>query len=383
MPRRRRPDIGRRSRTNARKHASRAKRTHDQRERDKEKNRIHMSKYRSRVNKNEEDRLRMQRIRAYQKQKQRARHNAIERSRRRSAPSNMATLSNEKSKEEEYNADKNGETTVGMIILDPLDIKEDALDPKASTLQLSALIDTGFSATEAGRRLGIPRTTAQGWACRYCNFGELGRRPGSGRLRVSTREQDEAAELFWRTLPALLDGDNAFEMKYVTNEETTFESIENGTCIKQEIPGADGNYVNLAENPTSSNKDMVIKDEVISEEVNPNCNISDYEDISNETLTENASKRSSFHFSTDCTKGLQTKKPKQKNVCEMDKLMQSAMDGLQILQNHLNRPNYDDIDAFMHYIAAELRELKNPLNLMEAKQSISNVVYELRKRDIE
>ena len=59
-------------------------------------------------------------------------------------------------------------------------------------LQLVALIDAGFSATEAGRRLGIPRTTTQGWARRYRNFGEVGRRPGSGRPRVSTREQDEA-----------------------------------------------------------------------------------------------------------------------------------------------------------------------------------------------
>lgn len=63
---------------------------------------------------------------------------------------------------------------------------------RGQRLQLVALIDAGFSATEAGRRLGIPRTTAQGWARRYRNFGEVGRRPGSGRPRVSTREQDEA-----------------------------------------------------------------------------------------------------------------------------------------------------------------------------------------------
>ncbi|PSN48472.1 hypothetical protein C0J52_11716 [Blattella germanica] len=66
-------------------------------------------------------------------------------------------------------------------------------------LQLVALIDSGFSATEAGHRLGIPRTTAQCWARRYRNFVQVGRRPGSGRSRVSTREQDEALEDSFRS----------------------------------------------------------------------------------------------------------------------------------------------------------------------------------------
>ena len=51
-------------------------------------------------------------------------------------------------------------------------------------LQLVALIDAGFSATEAGRRLGIPRTTAKGWTRRYRNFGEVGTRPGSGHIII-------------------------------------------------------------------------------------------------------------------------------------------------------------------------------------------------------
>ena len=49
MPRRRRPDLGRRSQSNVQRHTSRANRTDDQRERDNENNRIRMSELRSRV----------------------------------------------------------------------------------------------------------------------------------------------------------------------------------------------------------------------------------------------------------------------------------------------------------------------------------------------
>lgn len=86
MPRRRRPDLGRRSQSNVQRHTSRANRTDDQRERDNENNRIRMSELRSRVSENEVDMLRTLRVRAHQTHQQRARHNEIERSRRRSAP---------------------------------------------------------------------------------------------------------------------------------------------------------------------------------------------------------------------------------------------------------------------------------------------------------
>ncbi|GBP68487.1 hypothetical protein EVAR_52648_1 [Eumeta japonica] len=86
MPRRRRPDLGRRSQSNVRRATSRANRTDDQRETDQENSRIAMSELRYLFSDNEVDRLRMQRVRAHQTQQQRTRHNEIERIRRRSAP---------------------------------------------------------------------------------------------------------------------------------------------------------------------------------------------------------------------------------------------------------------------------------------------------------
>lgn len=82
MPRRRQPDLGRRSQSNVRRATSRANRTDDQRETDRENSFIAMSQLRYLV----VDRLRMQRVRAHQTQQQQARHNEIERIRRRSAP---------------------------------------------------------------------------------------------------------------------------------------------------------------------------------------------------------------------------------------------------------------------------------------------------------
>ncbi|XP_015175981.1 PREDICTED: uncharacterized protein LOC107066151 [Polistes dominula] len=86
MPRRRRPDLGRRSQSNVRRATSHANRTDDQKETDQENSRIALSKLRYLVSDNEVDRLRMQRVRAHQTQQQQARHNEIKRIRRRSAP---------------------------------------------------------------------------------------------------------------------------------------------------------------------------------------------------------------------------------------------------------------------------------------------------------
>ena len=78
MPRRRRPDLGRRSQSNVRRATSRANRTDDQRQTDQENSRIAMSELRSSVSDNVGDRLRMQRVRAHQTQQQQARHNEID-----------------------------------------------------------------------------------------------------------------------------------------------------------------------------------------------------------------------------------------------------------------------------------------------------------------
>ena len=54
---------------------------------------------------------------------------------------------------------------------------------------LSLVRHGGFSASEAGRRLGVPDSTARRWV-RLSREGVEHRRPGSGRRRVSTRAQD-------------------------------------------------------------------------------------------------------------------------------------------------------------------------------------------------
>ncbi|KAJ4437915.1 hypothetical protein ANN_13854 [Periplaneta americana] len=64
-------------------------------------------------------------------------------------------------------------------------------DGREMRLQLIALIEYDFSAQDASRTLSIPRSTAQGWALRFRNHGEVGRSPGSGCPRISTRVQDE------------------------------------------------------------------------------------------------------------------------------------------------------------------------------------------------
>ncbi|KAG8265395.1 hypothetical protein J6590_095677 [Homalodisca vitripennis] len=82
MPRRKRPNIGRRSRSNVRRATSRANCTDDQQETDNDNSRID-------PNQNEVGRQRMQRVRAHRSQQQRAREKEIDRFRRRNAPVNL------------------------------------------------------------------------------------------------------------------------------------------------------------------------------------------------------------------------------------------------------------------------------------------------------
>ena len=65
-----------------------------------------------------------------------------------------------------------------------------------------ALIENGFSASEAGRRCHVPMRTAQRWAHKFQNYGECQRRCSTGRSRCSTREEIEAVR--W------VDGENSF-----------------------------------------------------------------------------------------------------------------------------------------------------------------------------
>ena len=55
-----------------------------------------------------------------------------------------------------------------------------------------ALIEIGFSASEAGRRCHIPLRAAQRWAHKFQNYEEFQKRYFTDRPRFSTREEDEA-----------------------------------------------------------------------------------------------------------------------------------------------------------------------------------------------
>ena len=55
-----------------------------------------------------------------------------------------------------------------------------------------ALIENGYSASEAGRRCHVPLRTAQRWAHKFQNYGEFRRRYSTRRPCFSTREEDEA-----------------------------------------------------------------------------------------------------------------------------------------------------------------------------------------------
>ncbi|KAG8289495.1 Protein Dok-7, partial [Homalodisca vitripennis] len=103
---RKRPNIGRRSRSNVRRATSRANRTDDQQETDNDNSRIGMAHLRSTVNQNEVDRQRMQRVRAHRSQQQRAREKEIDRFRKRNAPVNLERAAFSYDPEIDYSADK-------------------------------------------------------------------------------------------------------------------------------------------------------------------------------------------------------------------------------------------------------------------------------------
>ena len=58
--------------------------------------------------------------------------------------------------------------------------------------RIIALIENGFSVSEAGRRCHVPLRTAKRWAHKFQNYGEFQRRYSTESPRCSTREEDEA-----------------------------------------------------------------------------------------------------------------------------------------------------------------------------------------------
>lgn len=108
MPRKKRADLGRRSRSNVRRATSRANRTDDQRAIDNANSRVGMSELRSRMTDDERqiNRSRMQRVRIRQTEQQRARHNEHERMRRRNAAVNFERAAFRYDPEIDYSADR-------------------------------------------------------------------------------------------------------------------------------------------------------------------------------------------------------------------------------------------------------------------------------------
>ncbi|KAG8246522.1 hypothetical protein J6590_094264 [Homalodisca vitripennis] len=106
MPRRKRPNIGRRSRSNVRRATSRANRTDDRQETDNDNSRIGMAHLRSTVNQNEVDRQRMQRVWAHRSQQQRAQEKEFDRFRKRNAPVNLERAAFSYDPEIDYSSDK-------------------------------------------------------------------------------------------------------------------------------------------------------------------------------------------------------------------------------------------------------------------------------------
>lgn len=70
---------------------------------------------------------------------------------------------------------------------------------RESRIRLTALLDEGYSVSQAADRLGMAKTTARRWARRYLETGRGGgveRRRGSGRPRISTGREDRNCIFF-------------------------------------------------------------------------------------------------------------------------------------------------------------------------------------------
>ena len=76
-----------------------------------------------------------------------------------------------------------------------------------------ALVETGgFSATEAGRQYGVPKSTAIRWIRQWRETGETSRKAGTGKWRVSTDAEDDRLVAEARARPFM----NAVQLKRST-----------------------------------------------------------------------------------------------------------------------------------------------------------------------
>ena len=86
-----------------------------------------------------------------------------------------------------------------------------------------ALIENGFSASEASRRCHIPQRTVRRWAFKFLNYGEFQRRYSTGRPRCSTREEDEAVRRVHEENPFR----SANQIRTATNFSGTSRTVMN------------------------------------------------------------------------------------------------------------------------------------------------------------
>ena len=86
-----------------------------------------------------------------------------------------------------------------------------------------ALIENGFSASEAVRRCHVPLRTAQRWAHKFQNYGECQRHYSTERPRCSTRKENEA--VCW------VDQENSFhsvnQIRAAANFLGSFQTVMN------------------------------------------------------------------------------------------------------------------------------------------------------------
>ena len=86
-----------------------------------------------------------------------------------------------------------------------------------------ALIENGFSASEAGRRCHVPLKTVQRWTHKFKNYRECQRRYSTGRPRCSTREENEAVRR--------VDQENSFrsanQIRTAANFPGSFRTVMN------------------------------------------------------------------------------------------------------------------------------------------------------------
>jgi hypothetical protein len=109
--------------------------------------------------------------------------------------------------------------------------------------------------------------------------------------------------------------------------------------------------------------------------------IQENEDITSDDTKDEENK---LDLSTDTTLESPRKKPKQHNISEEDKVMWTAAEVLEGAQLCLPRSaSVDDhIEKFGQFVISEMKQIKSPKNILEAKRSIQNIIFDIQTREL-